>query len=132
MRVPRFTAGGPVGGGYRAGRVVQGPSPGLEQAQQTAQALQTFGQGVGRLGAAMQAEVDEAEVQAAANLYDEYTRSVLDPQKGFRGKVGRDAKDSYDDAVRDLEEKRKEFGSRLQNDRQRELYERYSRSRSGT
>jgi hypothetical protein len=130
VRVPKFGASPATSAGYRAPRAVGVPTPpGLQQSQELAQAMSTFGQGLGALGEQMQAEVDEAEVQSAANKFDEYTRGVLDPMKGFRSKLGRDAKDGYEQAVQDLEEKRKEFGNTLQNARQRELYERYSNSR---
>lgn len=130
MRVPKFGASPATSAGYRAPRAVGVPTPpGLQQSQELAQAMSTFGQGLGALGEQMQAEVDEAEVQSAANKFDEYTRGVLDPMKGFRSKLGRDAKDGYEQAVQDLEGKRKEFGNTLQNARQRELYERYSNSR---
>jgi hypothetical protein len=130
MRVPKFGAMPATSAGFRAARSPGIPTPpGLAQAEQISQAMSTFGQGVGALGEQMQVEVDEAEVQSAANKFDEYTRGVLDPMKGFRSKLGRDAKDGYEQAVQDLEGKRKEFGNTLQNARQRELYERYSNSR---
>jgi hypothetical protein len=116
--------------GFRAARSPGIPTPpGLAQAEQISQAMSTFGQGVGALGEQMQVEVDEAEVQSAANLFDEYTRGVLDPMKGFRSQLGRAAKDGYEAAVTELEQQRQQFGERLQNPRQRELYERYSKQR---
>ena len=130
MRVPKFGATPATSAGFRAAQSAGVPTPpGLAQGQQIGEALSAFGQGASALGEQMQVEVDEAEVQSAANLYDEYTRGVLDPMKGFPSKLGRDAKDGYEDAVKELEEKRKEFGQRLQNPRQRELYEQYSKQR---
>lgn len=130
MRVPKFAAGTVDGGRYTTGRVVQAQVDPQQQAQTMAQGLARFGAGIGALGEKLQDEVDEAEVQAAANLFDDYTRTVLDPMKGYRSQVGQAAKDSYESTVQDLEAKRQEFGARLKNSRQRELYERYSRSRS--
>ena len=130
MRVPRFGAAPQTSGAFRAAQAQPVPTPpGLAQGEQAAKALSTFGQGVSRLGEQLQAEVDEAEVQGAANRYDEYSRGVLDPVKGYRSQVGRAAKDGYDEVVAEMEERRKQIGDELQNPRQRELYDRYSQRR---
>ena len=130
MRVPRFGAAPQTSGAFRAAQAQPVPTPpGLVQGEQAAKALSTFGQGVSRLGEQLQAEVDEAEVQGAANRYDEYSRGVLDPVKGYRSQVGRAAKDGYDEVVAEMEEQRRQIGEGLQNSRQRELYERYSQRR---
>ncbi len=130
MRVPKFGAAPQTSGSFRAAQAQPVPTPpGLAQGEQAAKALSTFGQGVSRLGEQLQAEVDEAEVQGAANRYDEYSRGVLDPVKGYRSQVGRAAKDGYDEVVAEMEEQRRQIGEGLQNPRQRELYERYSQRR---
>lgn len=130
MRVPKFGAAPATSGAARPVDAASIPTPpAIQQGEQVAQALGNFGRGIGALGQQVQDEVDQAEVQAAANLYDEYTRNVLDPTKGFSSKIGQDARDTYEDTVAQLEDKRKEFGQRLQNARQRRLYEQYSMNR---
>jgi len=130
MRVPKFGAAPATSGAARPVQAASIPTPpAIQQGEQVAQALDNFSRGIGALGQQVQDEVDQAEVQAAANLYDEYTRNVLDPTKGFSSKVGQDARDTYEDTVTQLEDKRKEFGQRLQNARQRRLYEQYSMNR---
>jgi len=132
MRVPKFSAGGFAGGGsgYTSKAVKQGPTTGVQETLQMGEALSRFGKGVSALSQQYQNEVDEAEIQSSANLFDEYSRNVLDPKNGFRSKVGRDAKDGYDQEVKDLEAKRQEFGQRLTNQRQRDIYNKYSRNRA--
>lgn len=132
MRVPRYQSPQNPQGFVRAGTVVTPMQPAAQAAAQA----QRFGAEAMRAGIRLRAyqagvdeEADQAEATAAANLYDDYTRTVLDPQKGYLSKLGQEAKDGQEEVLKGLQERRKEFGDKLQNPRQKELYEGYSRDR---
>lgn len=132
MRVPRYQSPQNPQGLVRAGTVATPMQPAAQAAAQA----QRFGAEAMRSGVRLRAyqagideEADQAEATSAANLYDDYTRTVLDPQKGYLSKLGQEAKDGQEDVLKGLQERRKEFGSKLQNPRQKELYENYSRDR---
>lgn len=131
MRVPRFSQQGPSNGRVQgAGGVAPVQPAGPGQLQQVGQGLQQFGEGLQRLGEQRMLDHDVAEAKRASNLFDEFTRNHLSPKTGYRSKLGKEAADGYDDALKALEEKRREFGATLQEGRQRDRFEEMAQAKA--
>lgn len=128
MRVPRVQSQGPAGPALQAQSPEPYPAIGSDQGKSIAKGMGVLSQGLSRLGEAISEENDEARTQGAFNLYEESVRGVLNPKTGYLSQVGESAVDGYEDAVEEMEAKRRTFAESLQNPRQRELYESATRA----
>lgn len=131
VRVPQVS--------QQAGLSAQIQAPGVAPVQdQTGRQLQQFGrgleiagQGAQRLGDEITESEDNARIKEADALFADYVRGALNPNDGYRSRLGKDAGEGYKQVQQDIADKRKFLAGTLRNDRQRQLFDQTAQVRVG-